>query len=394
MLTNKKDCVTMLLAGGQGSRLYVLTEKKAKPALPFGGKYRIIDYALSNCVNSGLDTVGVLTQYQPLLLNEYIGNGQPWDLDRLSGGVNILPPYQKSDGSDWYSGTANAVYQNIPFIERYNPENVLILSGDHIYKMDYSKMLSYHKKMDAACSIAVIDVPLHEASRFGIINTDDENRILEFEEKPETPKSTKASMGIYIFKWSCLKKYLMEDSENPASSNDFGKDVLPRILECGEKMYAYSFDGYWKDVGTIDSLWQANMDLLEEDAVGNSEWKIYSRSMEKPPHYISENAVVKNSIVSEGCEIYGTVENCVLFPSVTVKEGAHLRDSIIMADTVIGKNSCINYSIIDEEVSIGEDCRIGDKKSSSGGITVIAGGINLKDNCSVPSGAMIDNSIN
>ena len=319
MLTNKKDCVTMLLAGGQGSRLYVLTEKKAKPALPFGGKYRIIDYALSNCVNSGLDTVGVLTQYQPLLLNEYIGNGQPWDLDRLSGGVNILPPYQKSDGSDWYSGTANAVYQNIHFIERYNPENVLILSGDHIYKMDYSKMLSYHKKMDAACSIAVIDVPIHEASRFGIINTDEDNKILEFEEKPANPKSTKASMGIYIFKWSCLKKYLIEDSENPASSNDFGKDVLPHILECGEKMYAYSFDGYWKDVGTIDSLWQANMDLLEEDAAGSSEWKIYSRSMEKPPHYISENALVKNSIVSEGCEIYGDVENCVLFTSVTVK---------------------------------------------------------------------------
>ena len=394
MLTNKKDCVTMLLAGGQGSRLYVLTEKKAKPALPFGGKYRIIDYALSNCVNSGLDTVGVLTQYQPLLLNEYIGNGQPWDLDRLSGGVNILPPYQKFGGSDWYSGTANAVYQNIHFIERYNPDHVLILSGDHIYKMDYSKMLSYHKKKDAACSIAVIDVPLHEASRFGIINTDEDNKILEFEEKPENPKSTKASMGIYIFKWSCLKKYLTEDSENPDSSNDFGKDVLPRILDCGEKMYAYSFDGYWKDVGTIDSLWQANMDLLEEDATGSSDWKIYSRSMEKPPHYISENAVVKNSIVSEGCEIYGTVENCVLFPSVTVNEGAHLRDSIIMADTVIGKNSCINYSIIDEEVHIGENCRIGDKKSATGKVTVIAGGLKLKDGCTVPAGAMIDNSIN
>ena len=394
MLTNKKDCVTMLLAGGQGSRLYVLTEKKAKPALPFGGKYRIIDYALSNCVNSGLDTVGVLTQYQPLLLNEYIGNGQPWDLDRLSGGVNILPPYQKSAGSDWYSGTANAIYQNIPFIERYNPDHVLILSGDHIYKMDYSKMLDFHKKTDAACSIAVIDVPMHEASRFGIINTDDDNKILEFEEKPENPKSTKASMGIYIFKWSCLKKYLTEDSENAASSHDFGKDVLPRILECGEKMYAYSFDGYWKDVGTIDSLWQANMDLLEDDSVRDTDWKIYSRSMEKPPHYISENAVVKNSIVSEGCEIYGDVENCVLFPSVTVKEGATLRDSIVMADTVIGKNSCINYSIIDEEVSIGEDCRIGDKKSVSGGITVIAGGITLKDNCTVAAGTMIDSNIN
>ncbi|MBQ9097710.1 MAG: glucose-1-phosphate adenylyltransferase [Clostridia bacterium] len=393
-MTNKKDCVTMLLAGGQGSRLYVLTEKKAKPALPFGGKYRIIDYALSNCVNSGLDTVGVLTQYQPLLLNEYIGNGQPWDLDRLSGGVNILPPYQKFGGSDWYSGTANAVYQNIPFIERYNPDHVLILSGDHIYKMDYSKMLAYHKKKDAACSIAVIDVPLHEASRFGIINTDEDNKILEFEEKPANPKSTKASMGIYIFKWSCLKKYLMEDSENPKSSNDFGKDVLPHILECGEKMYAYCFDGYWKDVGTIDSLWQANMDLLEEDMVGGSEWKIYSRSMEKPPHYISKNAVVKNSIVSEGCEIYGDVENCVLFPSVTVKEGACLRDSIVMADTVIGKNSCINYSIIDEEVNIGEDCRIGEKKSSLAEITVIAEGLILKNNCIVPSGAMIDSNIN
>lgn len=391
MLTTKKDCVTMLLAGGQGSRLHVLTSKIAKPAVPFGGKYRIIDYALSNCVNSGLDTVGVLTQYQPLLLNEYIGNGQPWDLDRLYGGVNILPPYQKSDGSDWYTGTANAVYQNIHFIERYNPDNVLILSGDHIYKMNYAKMLEYHKEKDSDCTIAVIDVPLDEASRFGILNTNDDLSIYEFEEKPEKPKSTKASMGIYIFKWDVLKKYLEEDNDDPASSNDFGKNILPKMLDAGKKMYAYPFKGYWKDVGTIDSLWQANMDLLCEDTMedGNT-WKIYSRSMEKPPHFAGENAQIKNSIVSEGCEIYGTVENSVLFQGVVVEEGACVKDSIIMAETVIGKNSTVNYSIIDEQVNIGENCTVGGDKATADGIAVIARGVNVKNSSAVASGAMID----
>ncbi len=391
MLNTKKDCVTMLLAGGQGSRLYVLTSKIAKPAVPFGGKYRIIDYALSNCVNSGLDTVGVLTQYQPLLLNEYIGNGQPWDLDRLNGGVNILPPYQKSDGSDWYTGTANAVYQNIHFIERYSPDNVLILSGDHIYKMNYAKMLEYHTEKNADCTIAVIDVPLEEASRFGILNTNEDNSIYEFEEKPAKPKSTKASMGIYIFKWDVLRKYLEADSKNPNSSNDFGKDILPTMLNDKNRMFAYDFHGYWKDVGTIDSLWQANMDLLDEESIdGVSEWKIYSRSMEKPPHFSGEDAKINNSIVTEGCEIFGTVENSVLFPGVVVHKGAVVRDSIIMAESVIGENSQIDYSILDEQVTIGDGCHIGKILSEAEGITVIARGININAGTNIGAGVMID----
>ncbi len=391
MMSKKKDCVTMLLAGGQGSRLYVLTSKIAKPAVPFGGKYRIIDYALSNCVNSGLDTVGVLTQYQPLLLNEYIGNGQPWDLDRINGGVNILPPYQKSDGSDWYTGTANAVYQNLHFLERYSPKHVLILSGDHIYKMNYKKMLEYHKEKDADCTIAVIDVPLEEASRFGIMNTNDDMSIYEFEEKPKQPKSTKASMGIYIFKYDVLKKYLTEDNENPDSSNDFGKNILPTMLSAGKRMFAYPFKGYWKDVGTIESLWQANMDLLSEDAIDkSSEWKIYSRNMEKPPHFVGENAQIKNSIVTEGCEIYGKVENSVLFPGVTVAEDAFVKDSIIMAETVVGKASAINYSIVDEQVKIGDGCVIGRNRGEAEGITVIARGVEISSGTNIDSNMMID----
>ena len=391
MMSKKKDCVTMLLAGGQGSRLYVLTSKIAKPAVPFGGKYRIIDYALSNCVNSGLDTVGVLTQYQPLLLNEYIGNGQPWDLDRINGGVNILPPYQKSDGSDWYTGTANAVYQNLHFLERYSPKHVLILSGDHIYKMNYMKMLEYHKEKNADCTIAVIDVPLEEASRFGIMNTNDDMSIYEFEEKPKQPKSTKASMGIYIFKYDVLKKYLTEDNADPDSSNDFGKNILPKMLAAGMRMFAYPFKGYWKDVGTIESLWQANMDLLNEDAIDkSSEWKIYSRSMEKPPHFVGSDAQIKNSIVTEGCEIYGRVENSVLFPGVTVSEGAYIKDSIIMAETVVGKDSLINYSIVDEQVKIGDKCVIGRNRGEAEGITVIARGVEISSSTNIDSNVMID----
>ena len=391
MMSKKKDCVTMLLAGGQGSRLYVLTSKIAKPAVPFGGKYRIIDYALSNCVNSGLDTVGVLTQYQPLLLNEYIGNGQPWDLDRINGGVNILPPYQKSDGSDWYTGTANAVYQNLHFLERYSPKHVLILSGDHIYKMNYMKMLEYHKEKNADCTIAVIDVPLEEASRFGIMNTNDDMSIYEFEEKPKQPKSTKASMGIYIFKYDVLKKYLTEDNADPDSSNDFGKNILPKMLAAGIRMFAYPFKGYWKDVGTIESLWQANMDLLNEDAIDkSSEWKIYSRSMEKPPHFVGSDAQIKNSIVTEGCEIYGRVENSVLFPGVTVSEGAYIKDSIIMAETVVGKDSSINYSIVDEQVKIGDKCVIGRNRGEAEGITVIARGVEISSGTNIDSNVMID----
>ncbi len=391
MMSKKKDCVTMLLAGGQGSRLYVLTSKIAKPAVPFGGKYRIIDYALSNCVNSGLDTVGVLTQYQPLLLNEYIGNGQPWDLDRINGGVNILPPYQKSDGSDWYTGTANAVYQNLHFLERYSPKHVLILSGDHIYKMNYMKMLEYHKEKNADCTIAVIDVPLEEASRFGIMNTNDDMSIYEFEEKPKQPKSTKASMGIYIFKYDVLKKYLTEDNADPDSSNDFGKNILPKMLAAGMRMFAYPFKGYWKDVGTIESLWQANMDLLNEDAIDkSSEWKIYSRSMEKPPHFVGSDAQIKNSIVTEGCEIYGRVENSVLFPGVTVSEGAYIKDSIIMAETVVGKDSSINYAIVDEQVKIGDKCVIGRSRGEAEGITVIARGVEISSGTNIDSNVMID----
>ena len=394
MLTKKKDCVTMLLAGGQGSRLYVLTSKIAKPAVPFGGKYRIIDYALSTCVHSGLDTVGVLTQYQPLLLNEYIGNGQPWDLDRLNGGVNILPPYQKSDGSDWYTGTANAVYQNIHFIERYTPDNVLILSGDHIYKMDYSKMLEYHNETGADCTIAVIDVPLEEASRFGILNTNPDNSIYEFEEKPKNPKSTKASMGIYIFKWDILRKYLEEDASNPESSNDFGKNIIPTMLADGRKLFAYSFKGYWKDVGTIDSLWQANMDLLDEDTLDNSsEWKIYSRSMEKPPHFVSSEAEIHNSIVTEGCEVYGKVENSVLFPGVTVGKGAYIKDSIIMAETDIGEGSKVYYSILDEQVTIESGCTVGCERETADGITVIARGVKISSGSNIASNTMIDTDI-
>lgn len=297
----KQEVVAMLLAGGQGSRLGVLTKKLAKPAVPFGGKYRIIDFPLSNCVNSGIEAVGILTQYQPLVLNEYIGNGQPWDLDGMHSGVNCLSPYQAVDGADWYSGTANAIYQNINYIERYDPEYVVILSGDHIYKMDYNKMLEFHKEKGAACTIAVIDVPLEEASRFGILNTYEDGRIYEFDEKPEHPKSTNASMGIYIFSWKELKKYLVEDEAKDNSSHDFGKDVLPAMLDAGEKMFAYPFEGYWKDVGTIDSLWEANMDLLDPNVTLDLK-DIYSRNPMMPPHYVSSDASIQNSLVADGCK--------------------------------------------------------------------------------------------
>ncbi|MBQ5783230.1 MAG: glucose-1-phosphate adenylyltransferase, partial [Oscillospiraceae bacterium] len=306
-----KECVAMLLAGGQGSRLYALTQSMAKPAVYFGGKYRIIDFPLSNCVNSGIDTVGVLTQYQPLELNEYLGNGQPWDLDRMYGGVHVLPPYQKATGSDWYKGTANAIYQNINFIERYDPEYVLILSGDHIYKMDYAKMLEAHKEKEADITIAVLDVPKEEASRFGIMTCNEEGRIVKFTEKPKNPDSTLASMGIYIFTWEKLKKYLIEDEANPESENDFGKNIITSMLADQQKLYAYRFEGYWKDVGTIDSLWESNMDLLDPNVpfdVWDKEWKIYSRTLNSPPQYVSEKGVVENSMISEGCAVDGTID--------------------------------------------------------------------------------------
>ena len=352
----------MLLAGGQGSRLYALTSKIAKPAVPFGGKYRIIDFPLSNCVNSGIDTVGVLTQYQPLVLNDYIGNGQPWDLDRTYGGVHILSPYQAKHGSEWYKGTANAIYQNLPFIQRYNPEYVLILSGDHIYKMNYDKMLAFHKKNGADVTVATIRVPMSEASRFGIVNTGKNGKIEQFEEKPANPKSDLASMGIYIFTAEKLYKYLEKDDQNPNSSNDFGKNILPDMLSAGEKMYAYVFSGYWKDVGTIDSLYDANMDLLGEKPVfdiADYNWRIHSRNPVAPPHYIGPDGVVTRSIVALGCEVDGTVKNSVLSSNVKVEEGAVIEDSVVFSGCTIARGAHIVNAIIDENVVIGENAVVG-----------------------------------
>ena len=390
---NKEECVAMLLAGGQGSRLYTLTEKTAKPAVPFGAKYRIIDFTLSNCVNSGIDTVGVLTQYQPLVLNEYIGNGLPWDLDRMNGGVMVLPPYQGSKSADWYKGTANAIYQNLNFINRYDPDYVLVLSGDHIYKMNYNAMLEYHKKMNAAATIAVINVPLEQASRFGIMNTDENNKIVEFEEKPKEPKSTKASMGIYIFNRSLLAKYLEADENNPESSNDFGKNIIPAMLDSGEPMYAYEFSGYWKDVGTIQSLWEANMDLLGDNPVFNlfdDEWRIYTRSEVRPPHYIGNDAKVINSIVTEGCEVHGIVENSLLFGGVKVARGAYIKNSIVMQDTVIREGASVYYSIVDGDTEVGAGTKIGNETSDGSKITLIGSDLVIPHGAIVPEGAMVN----
>lgn len=392
----KKKCVAMLLAGGQGSRLYALTNNIAKPAVSFGGKYRIIDFPLSNCINSGIDTVGVLTQYQPMILNYYIGNGQPWDLDRNFGGVRILPPYQGKHSSDWYKGTANAIYQNLRFINQYNPDYVLVLSGDHIYKMNYSLMLNYHILNDADCTIATINVPIEEASRFGIINTNPDGSIYEFEEKPKKPKSTLASMGIYIFSTKKLCKYLEEDSVDPNSSNDFGKDILPKMLACGEKMMAYEFKGYWKDVGTIDSLYEANMDLLGDNPkfdVSDTTWKIQSRSPLAPPHYVGDSAKTYNSIIMSGCEIYGTVENSVLASDVIVKKGAVVKNSIIMGDTVIEEDAIVQYSIIDENVLIGKGAKVGDLKETGKGIAVVGRNTTVCDSAVVDGGKIIDKDV-
>lgn len=352
----------MLLAGGQGSRLFALTNKIAKPAVTYGGKYRIIDFPLSNCVNSGIDTVGVLTQYQPLVLNDYIGNGQPWDLDRTYGGVHILSPYQAKHGSEWYKGTANAIYQNLPFIQRYNPEYVLILSGDHIYKMNYDKMLAFHKKNGADVTVATIKVPMSEASRFGIVNTGKNGKIEQFEEKPANPKSDLASMGIYIFTAEKLYKYLEEDEQNPNSSNDFGKNILPDMLSAGEKMYAYVFSGYWKDVGTIDSLYEANMDLLGEKPafdISDYNWRIHSRNPIAPPHYIGPDGVVTRSLVALGCEVNGTVKNSILSSNVKIEEGAVIEDSVVFSGCTIARGAHIVNAIIDENVVIGENAVVG-----------------------------------
>ena len=389
-MQRRKECIAMLLAGGQGSRLMVLTEETAKPAVPFGGKYRIIDFPLSNCVNSGIDTVGILTQYQPLELNDYIGNGQPWGLNSNYGGVHVLPPYQKSQKTEWYKGTANAIYQNIHFIDRYDPEYVLILSGDHIYKMDYSKMLAFHEKKKSDCTIAVLDVPLEEASRFGIMNADDNDKIYEFEEKPKKPKSTKASMGVYLFNWKVLKEYLIMDEEDEKSSNDFGKNVIPALLRDNKKLFAYSFDGYWKDVGTIKSLWEANMDLLNPDVPFNlkdRDFKIYARNYAKPSSFIAKSSDITNSYIAEGCVIKGKVTNSIISTGCIVEEGAEISDSIVMPNSKVEKSANIKYAIIGEESIVGQNAKIGDKPEfydeSEWGISVVGKGKTIKKNSTV-----------
>jgi len=397
----KKKMIAMILAGGQGSRLYCLTQRLAKPAVAYGGKYRIIDFPLSNCVNSGIDTVGVLTQYQPLILNEYIGNGQPWDLDRINGGVFVLPPYQKSSGSDWYTGTANAIYQNMHFINRYDPDYVVILSGDHIYKMDYAKMLEYHEANNADCTIAVLEVPKEEASRFGIMNVREDDSIYEFEEKPAEPKSLLASMGIYIFSTSVLRKYLQDDDNDPISSKDFGKNIIPAMLENQARLFAYRFDGYWKDVGTIDSLWEANMDLLDPSVpldLSDSNWKIYARNSVRPPSYLAPMATVQNSIISEGTDIYGQIDFSVIFPNVTIEPGAVVHDSIIMNGSVVRAGAVVEYSIVAENTEIAENARIGRRPEDTPdkenwGITVIANNVRIGKNAVVGAKQMIDSDI-
>lgn len=395
VLKNKK-IVAMLLAGGQGSRLGVLTNKIAKPAVPYGGKYRIIDFPLSNCANSGIDTVGILTQYKPLELSDYVGSGKPWDLDRSDGGVHILPPYQGLSGEGWYKGTANAIYQNLEFIARYNPEYVVILSGDHIYKMDYSKMVNQHIKDGAACTIAVLDVSVEEASRFGIMNTYDDGTIYEFEEKPSNPKSTLASMGIYVFSWDKLKYYLTEDEADPESSNDFGKNIIPSMLGAGELLKVYRFDDYWKDVGTVDSLWEANLDLLNPKIdlnLSDKNWKIYSRSNSQPPQYVSGDADVENSLVTDGCEIYGNLDYSVLFENVTVEEGASVEYSLVMPGAVIKKGAKVRYSIIAENVVIEENADIGGDPAVVGtddwGITVVGENLTVGKNAKISANKMI-----
>lgn len=400
-MLRKKECVAMLLAGGQGSRLYALTSNIAKPAVCFGAKYRIIDFPLSNCINSGIDTVGVLTQYQPLILNEYVGNGQPWDLDRTFGGVHILSPYEAKTDTSWYKGTANAIYQNIRFMKMYDPEYVLILSGDHIYKMDYDKMLAAHKATEADCTIACMQVPMKEASRFGILNTNPDGSIYEFEEKPKQPKSDLASMGIYIFTASKLFKYLELDEKDPNSEKDFGKNVLPAMLNAGEKMYSYRFEGYWKDVGTISSLWEANMDLLGDVPkfdLRDTERVIHSRSPLAPPAYVEGKVV--NSMIANGCDIEGTVINSVVGTNCVIEKGAEVKDCVLMGNTVVKAGAKVNYSIIDEDVTIGKKAVIGDViekaslvESKTSGIAVLGRGICIGDGKEVAAGDIVDKNI-
>lgn len=400
-MLKKKECVAMLLAGGQGSRLYTLTSHIAKPAVSFGAKYRIIDFPLSNCINSGIDTVGVLTQYQPLVLNEYVGNGQPWDLDRTFGGVHILSPYEAKTDTSWYKGTANAIYQNIRFMKMYDPDYILILSGDHIYKMDYDKMLAAHKEAKADCTIACMQVPLQEASRFGILNTNSDGTIYEFEEKPANPKSDLASMGIYIFTASKLFKYLELDNQNPNSENDFGKNVLPAMLDAGEKMYSYRFEGYWKDVGTISSLWEANMDLLgvvPKFELIDRDRVIHSRSPLAPPAYIQGEVV--NSLVATGGEVEGKVVNSVIGTNCIIEKGAEVIDSVLMGNITVKSGAKISYAIIDEDVTICEKAVVGapieEARKLGGktsGIAVLGRGITVKKNGTVHAGEIVDKNV-
>ncbi len=394
----KKECVAMLLAGGQGSRLYVLTGDMAKPAVPFGGKFRIIDFPLSNCTNSGIDTVGVLTQYRPLELNSYIGNGQPWELDRMDGGVHILPPYQSATGASWYKGTANAIYQNIGFVDLYEPEYVAVLSGDHIYKMDYADMLRRHKEAGAVCTISVMEVPWDEASRFGLMSVDEEDKITEFKEKPKNPTSNLASMGIYIFTWQKLREYLIADENDPDSGNDFGHNIIPKMLDAGEKMVAYRFEGYWKDVGTLDSLWDANMDMLSPGSGLNlldKKWPIYGRTPSCPPTYVGAQSDVGNSAIAKGCTLLGEVKNSVLSYGTSVGEGASVAYSVVMPGTVIEDGAKVSYAIIGENCRIGKNAVVGGAPEDAAdpdewGIAVLGPNTTVKAGEIVPAKTLLD----
>ena len=393
-----KEIVAMLLAGGQGSRLYALTQNLAKPAVPFGGKYRIIDFPLSNCVNSGIDTVGILTQYQPVVLNEYIGNGQPWDLDRLYGGVHVLPPYQKATGSDWFKGTANAIYQHISFIDRYDPEYVIILSGDQICKQDYSDFLAFHKEKGADFSVAVMEVPWDDASRFGLMVTDENAKITEFQEKPPVPKSNLASMGNYIFRWSVLRQYLIDDEADPDSENDFGKNIIPNLLRDGKAMYAYRFDGYWKDVGTIPSLWEANMEVLDPENSGidlfDKNWKIYSRNSGMTAHKIAEDAIVENAMIADGCRIDGNVKHSILSAGVKVAKDAVVEDAVVMGGAVIKAGAVVKHCIIGEDVVIGENAVVGAMpEGEEKGVATVGPGVYVGANAKIGPNAMVKENV-
>ena len=388
-----KEIVAMLLAGGQGSRLYALTQNLAKPAVPFGGKYRIIDFPLSNCVNSGIDTVGILTQYQPIVLNEYIGNGQPWDLDRINGGVHVLPPYQKASGSDWFKGTANAIYQHISFIEKYDPEYVIILSGDQICKQDYSEFLAFAKEKNADFTVAVMEVPWDDASRFGLMVTDENSKITEFQEKPKNPKSNLASMGNYIFKWSVLREYLIADEEDPESDNDFGKNIIPNLLKDGKEMFAFRFDGYWKDVGTIPSLWEANMEVLDPEHSGidlfDENWKIYSRNSGMTGHKIGEGAVIENSMITDGCRVNGTVKHSILYAGVEVEAGAVIEDAVVMGGATIKAGAVVKHCIVAENAVIGENAVVGD----ASGVATVGPNVVVGANAKIGPNAMVSNNV-